>query len=148
MPAGVAVAPRGMADRAGMLAGMARGTRIHPLVPGVLGLVVVAVLVLVVVRAGRDDGGAEAAGTTTAYTQAPVTTSSTATATSTTATEPERVAVEDLVAAGPTFDAPLAYRIPYDVVAHGLPRGEEWRSTERGRGGKGGGSKRRCRGWP
>lgn len=109
-----------------MLAGMARGTRIHPLVPAVLGLVVVAVLVLVVVRAGRDDGGAEAAGTTTASTQAPVTTSSTATATSTTATEPERVAVEDLVAAGPTFDAPLAYRITYDVVENGLPRVEEW----------------------
>src|SRR3546814_19717979 len=37
-----------------------------------------------------------------------------------------RVAVEDLVAAGPTFDAPLAYRITYDVVENGLPRVEEW----------------------
>lgn len=102
-----------------MLIAMARGTRIHPLVPALLAVVVVGVLVLLVARSSGDDGADAAPSTTSA------TTTST-TAPTTTSTAPEPVAVEDLVAPGPAVEAPLAYRIAYDVVENGLPRTEEW----------------------
>ena len=104
-----------------MLAAMARGTRIHPLVPAVLALVVVGVLVLVIARS--TDGDEAAAPATTASTTTSSTTSST---TTTTTSPPEPVEVADLVAPGPAVDAPVAYRITYDVVENGLPRVEEW----------------------
>lgn len=119
MPAGVAVAPAPLDRTTGMLAAMARAARIHPLVPVTLALVVVGVLVLVV---ARSTGGDDAVPAMTA----PTTTSSTTSSTTTTAAPLEPVAVEDLVAAGPVVDAPLAYRITYDVVENGLPRVEEW----------------------
>lgn len=103
-----------------MLIAMARGTRIHPLVPALLAVVVVGVLVLLVARSSGDDGADAAPSTTSA------TTTSTTTAPTTTSTAPEPVAVEDLVAPGPAVEAPLAYRIAYDVVENGLPRTEEW----------------------
>lgn len=104
---------------ADMLAAMARGTRIHPLVPTVLALVVVGVLVLVIARSSGGDG--DAAPSTTA----PNSTTSTTTPSTTATTSPAPVSVEDLVVAGPAVDAPQAYRITYDVVENGLPRLEE-----------------------
>jgi hypothetical protein len=104
-----------------MLAAMARGTRIHPLVPAVLALVVVGVLVLVIARSRGGDDDAAAPATT-----APTTTSTTTSSTTTTTTVPDPVPVEDLVVPGPAVDAPLAYRITYEVVENGLPRVEEW----------------------
>lgn len=101
-----------------MLAAMARGNRIHPLVPAVLALVVVGVLVLVIARASGD----ETSSPTTTTTEATTTT----TTTSTTTTVPEPITVEELVVPGPEVDAPLAYRITYDIVENGLPRTEEW----------------------
>lgn len=102
-----------------MLAAMARGSRIHPLVPALLAVVVVGVLVLVVAGSSGDGGDA-----------APATTSSMATTTAapatTTTTVPEPVPVEALVAPGPEVDVPRAYRITYEVVENGLPRVEEW----------------------
>jgi hypothetical protein len=103
-----------------MLAAMARGTRIHPLVPALLALVVVGVLVLVIARS-RGDGDAAAPATNTSTTS-PTTTSPA----TTTTTLPDPVPVEGLVVAGPAVAAPLAYRITYDVVENGLPRVEEW----------------------
>lgn len=101
-----------------MLAAMARGNRIHPLVPALLALVVVGVLVLVIARASGD----ETSSPTTTTTEATTTT----TTTSTTTTVPEPISVEELVVPGPAVDAPLAYRITYDIVENGLPRTEEW----------------------
>lgn len=100
---------------------MARGTRIHPAVPALLAVVVVGVLVALVARSSDDDP--TAAPTSTSSTASTTTTPSTS---STTTTTPDPVAVEDLVAPGPAVDAPLAYRITYDVVENGLPRTEEW----------------------
>lgn len=102
-----------------MLAAMARGTRIHPLVPAVLALVVVGVLVLVVARAVDGDA-------TSPATVAPATSAPTTAPTTTTTTAPEPVSVEELVAPGPAVDPPRSYRITYDVVENGLPRVEEW----------------------
>ena len=101
-----------------MLAAMARGNRIHPLVPALLALVVVGVLVLVIAGAS----GEETAAPTTTTTEA----TTTSTTTSTTTTAPAPISVEALVAPGPAVDAPLAYRITYDIVENGLPRTEEW----------------------
>lgn len=103
-----------------MLAAMARGNRIHPLVPAVLALVVVGVLVLVVARASDDDTSAAIATTTT------TSSTTTTTSTSTTTTVPRSASVEELVIPGPDVDPPLAYRITYDIVENGLPRTEEW----------------------
>jgi hypothetical protein len=104
-----------------MLAAMARGTRIHPLVPALLAVVVVGVLVLVVARstAGDDEGASTTAAPTTASTtsEAPTTT---------TTTLPDPVPVEDLLVPGPAVHAPQAYRITYEIVENGLTRTEEW----------------------
>ena len=100
---------------------MARGMRIHPLVPALLAVVVVGVLVLLVASTSDDDG-TDAAPTTTAST----TSTSTTAAPTTTSTVPDAVAIEALTVAAPAVDAPVAYRIAYDVVENGLPRTEEW----------------------
>lgn len=103
-----------------MLAAMARGTRIHPLAPALLAVVVVGVLVTVVARSTADDRPVAAPATTV-----PPTTTTEAPPTTTTAPAAP-VSVEDLVAAGPAIDPPQAYRISYDVVENGLARTEEW----------------------
>lgn len=104
-----------------MLAAMARRTRIHPLVPALLAVVVVGVLVLVVARSTAGDDA------TAPTTTAPRTTSSTTEApTTTTTTPPDPVPVEDLLVPGPAVDPPQAYRITYETVENGLARTEEW----------------------
>jgi hypothetical protein len=105
-----------------MLAAMARGTRIHPLVPALLAVVVVGVLVLLVARATSDDPEAAPAPPSTS---SPSSTTTAAPTTTTTAV-PEPVPVEDLLAPAPAVEAPLAYRITYEVVENGLARTEEW----------------------
>jgi hypothetical protein len=105
-----------------MLAAMARGTRIHPLVPALLAVVVVVgVLVLVVARstAGDDEGAAPATAPTTAST-------TTEAPTTTTTTLPDPEPIEDLLAPGPAVQVPQAYRITYEIVENGLTRTEEW----------------------
>lgn len=101
-----------------MLSAMAQGTRIHPLVPALLALVVGGLLVLVVLRSTGDDDP-EATTTTTSAT-------SMTSAPRTTSTVPESVAIDDLVAPGPAVQVPTTYRVTYDVVENGLPRTEEW----------------------
>lgn len=107
---------------AGMLAAMARGTRIHPLVPALLAVVVVGVLVLVVARSTAGDGDAAPP------TSAPPSTTTTAGAstTSTTTAPVRRVPVDALLAPPPEVDPPQSYRITYEVVENGLARTEEW----------------------
>lgn len=92
----------------------------HPWVPTLVAVAVVAVLVAVVAASG-DDGPAAAPASATS------TTGSTTTAAPppTTALPPAQP-VAGLLAAGPPVAAPPAYRITYEVVENGLSRVEEW----------------------
>jgi hypothetical protein len=104
-----------------MLGAMAPGMRIHPLVPDLFAVIVVGVLVILVARSAGDDDPVASAPSTTAST-----TTTTEASTSTTTTAPEPVSVDALIVAGPEVDAPMTYRITYDVVENGLVRVEEW----------------------
>lgn len=112
-----------------MLVAMARGThsstrqpRIHPLVPALVAVVVTGALILVVANLGDDEPAAAPPDTTTSAS----TTITFPDIPTTTTTLPPPVPLGPLLTPAPSVDAPVAYRLTYDIVENGLPRVEEW----------------------